>query len=1377
MPVSDAETCEMSRVVEAEAEMTRPPLGGQSSLFPTRTEALEEAIPIRKLEPQVSQPSKLSSPEDTRAKWLEEDVVRVNLDPLGASAFHTKDSHADGTGVSGKSPFTNGDRGVLEPSTFQGRRDRWPEVISRKNAEETLPRFEVHSRLCGWSQDRRYRELLDVCDRDLRTWLQSAPSARRDWAFLSSRVFGLPTLSRTQTAGLLSNMKINPGESIRDWHCRVSDTACRGYPPGPGRDDAILVTLVGGLSPAIKREVSRFDFTSIEEALGSIERAMVAEELYAKETRSSGKPAGLRCYSCGRQGHIQRNCRETSGKSPLFASMPIAPEGTITLSISINGITERAIVDTGSSISVLDECVVAPHTQTAMESTKVVSITGEEVVFNKVAIITFQIDNRHIEASFRVRKGMPCRVLLGCDVLQKVGGYIDLINRTVHFSSPPSASWLWQCHISRESLTNNIMSAYPQVFATSDNELGSCAGVQHHIKLHGTPKRVVYRSVPVRLRETLKTLLDDMLRVGVIRPSHSPYSAPVLLRPKKDGSYRVCVDYRLLNDTTEADAYPTPRPTEAVQRMHGAKIFSKLDLQSGYWQIPMASEDISKTAFTTPFGLFEFTKMPFGLKTAPATFQRAMDQIFGNPTPPFMVVYMDDILVFSRDEQEHKQHLGFVLDKLSQAGLKVKPSKCELFAENVNYVGHDLSSNGVSVAREKYDTISNYPTPTSIKSIRSFLGFVGYYRSHIKDFAHLAEPLHAMSRKGAHFEWTDQCDEAFQRLKTALINSTALAYPDFSQEFHIKTDASDVAIGGVLEQERDGKPVIVECASRVLSSAERNYSTTEKEALAIVWAISKYRPYIWGHRFVVWTDHNPLTHLRTAKDSHGRLTRWYLALQEYDFIVKYIPGKHNFAADALSRPADMTEKEVCRMGSFPAQLYQKIKENTQRSFPQNNRPVKIRHTALTWADNLLIRELQLSGSTVRQIYVPKQVRMDVLALLHDEWGHFGEQKTFELVRDRFYWPGYEIETRRYVRGCESCQRAATPRIRDITPMDMTPQGANDLVEWDITGPIRDADSTPWHLLVMLDLYTKWVEVAPLNDTSAASVAETFHREWVSRYGPPRQLHNDQGANFCSVEVERMCEKYGIKHTRTSAYNPQGNGGVERFNRTLKDRLRRSLTDRTQWRVAITSAVEAYRMTPHSSLGCSPYEKTFGRVPVTQADRLMRRLPQPVPRKARQPKTTPPDMCKISVGQKVWARNNTRINKLDTHWLGPYKVVALPGPNAVQLEDDHGYRWVTNVRQIKPYVDRRALQSPSDRRTRRRPSYLDEYVTAGGSASDNDSDSTLPAIDLEGPTTHTVPPLSLSQVTDDQSGHTDEHTGHERTRSTGPPEGEVCERLL
>ena len=744
-----------------------------------------------------------------------------------------------------------------------------------------------------------------------------------------------------------------------------------------------------------------------------------------------------------------------------------------------------------------------------------------------------------------------------------------------------------------------------------------------------------------------------------------------------------------------------------------------------------------------------------------------MDMIFGNPTPPFMVVYMDDILVYSRDKEEHKKHLGFVLEKLATAGLKVKPSKCDLFTEKVNYVGHDLSSAGVSVAQEKYNTITNYPTPTSIKAVRSFLGFVGYYRSHIKDFAQLAEPLHAMSRKGARFEWTTTCEDAFQRLKSSLVNSTALAYPDFTREFHLKTDASDTAIGGVLEQEQDGKPVIIECASRVLSSAERNYSTTEKEALAIVWAINKFRPYIWGQKFTVWTDHNPLTHLRTAKDSHGRMTRWYSALQDYDFEVHYIQGKHNYAADALSRPS-----ERCHLGGGAEKLHDRIKEHTARAFPQQGLPVKIRHVVLKWDNGLLIRELRVKESTIKQVYVPRQIRKEVLNLLHDEWGHFCEQTTFELVRDRFYWPGYEIETRRYVRGCETCQRTAPPRLKGFNSTDMTPTGVNELVEWDITGPIKDAEGTSWYLLVMLDLYSKWVEVTPLEDTSAASVAATFHREWISRYGPPRQLHNDQGANFCSAEVEGMCKTYGIKHTRTSAYNPQGNGGVERFNRTLKDRLKKSLIDRTQWRTAIAKAVEAYRMAPHSSIGCSPYEKTFGRAPITRADRLM--LPQPSPdlQQQSQSKGTQQAEHKVSVGQKVWVRNNSRVNKLDAHWVGPYVVRALPGPNAVQVEDEHGYRWVTNARQVKAFVDRTEAEKTVGSRQRRRPSWLRDYETAEDSEAD--SDCTIPAIDQGRAAID--PPFHSFLLQVPSEAHEDQHgrLGHGRARNKGPPEGEVCD---
>ena len=405
---------------------------------------------------------------------------------------------------------------------------------------------------------------------------------------------------------------MEPRETIRDWYCRVLETASRGYPPGAGRDDAVLVTLVQGLPPVIKREVGRYEFTCVEEAMATIERVMVADELYRKETRPPGTRPAVSCYKCGRSGHIQRNCTERSGKSVSFVSMPMSSESLFTLNIYINGRHEKAVVDTGSTISILEECMLPKHVKTFREASKVISITGEEVHLHKTAVISFQVGNKSFEAKFRVRTGMPCRVLLGCDVLQKIGGYLCLADRTYHLEPQYETAWLGEAPETPTSLKQEVMRAYPTVFAESENDLGCCAGVEHRINLCGTPKRVLYRSVPARLRDTLRSLLDEMLHVGVIRPSHSQYSAPVLLRPKKDGSYRVCVDYRLLNDVTQADAYPTPRPAEALHRMHGAKVFSKLDLQSGYWQIPMAERDIEKTAFTTPFGLFEFTKMPFG---------------------------------------------------------------------------------------------------------------------------------------------------------------------------------------------------------------------------------------------------------------------------------------------------------------------------------------------------------------------------------------------------------------------------------------------------------------------------------------------------------------------------------------------------------------------------------------------------------------------------------------------------------------------------------------------------------------------------------------------------------------------------------------------
>jgi hypothetical protein len=423
--------------------------------------------------------------------------------------------------------------------------------------------------------------------------------------------------------------------------------------------------------------------------------------------------------------------------------------------------------------------------------------------------------------------------------------------------------------------------------------------IAHTIPLepgHKPPFRPIYRLSPLELTE-VEHQVSELLQQGLIQPSSSPFGAPVLFVTKKDGSLRMCIDYRGLNKITIKNKYPLPRMDQLMDSLSGAKVFTSLDLQSGYHQIRIPPEDEPKTAFRTPFGHYEFKVLSFGLTNAPATFQATMNDIFRPYLNKFVVVYIDDILVFSRSREEHVHHLRLVFDKLRENDFKIKLSKCEFEKTEVKFLGHVVGAEGVKVDPDKVAAVAQWQPPAHLTALRSFLGLAQYFRRFIEHFSRIATPLTNLTKKNVHYKWTEECQRAFDTIKEKLTNAPVLALPDFAKLFEVVCDASIEGIGAVLIQE--GRPLAYE--SRKLTPAERNYGTGEQELLAVVHALKIWRCYLEGPTFTVITDHNPLVHLDTQTHLSRRQARWMEYLQRFTFSWKYKPGKDNVVADALSR--------------------------------------------------------------------------------------------------------------------------------------------------------------------------------------------------------------------------------------------------------------------------------------------------------------------------------------------------------------------------------------------------------------------------------------------------------------------------------------------
>ena len=447
-----------------------------------------------------------------------------------------------------------------------------------------------------------------------------------------------------------------------------------------------------------------------------------------------------------------------------------------------------------------------------------------------------------------------------------------------------------------------LLEEYEEVFSKGDHDIGRTNKMSHSI--HTTcpaPIRQGPRRPPMGLKDEIDKQIQEMLERGIIKPSSSPWSSPVVLVDKKDGSKRFCVDYRILNKNTVKDSYPLPRIDESIDALNGAKYFCTLDLASGYWQVPLDDDAKPKSAFVVPGGLYQFEVMPFGLCNAPSTFERLMETALVGLHWKILLVYLDDVIVFGSSVDEVVGRLKIVLDRLRDADLKLKPKKCHLFQKQVLYLGHVVSEDGVSTDPAKLESIRTWPTPTNTTDVRSFLGLASYYRRYIKGFANIARPLHALTQKDKTFHWSQECESAFQTLKEKLSTSPILAYPRVGQEFVLDTDASKYGIGAVLSQEHDGHERVVAYASRTLNRAEQNYCVTRRELLAIVYFLKHFRHYLYGHEVKVRTDHGALTWLMKFKNPEGQLARWLEMITQYRLTLIHRPGRVHMNADGLSR--------------------------------------------------------------------------------------------------------------------------------------------------------------------------------------------------------------------------------------------------------------------------------------------------------------------------------------------------------------------------------------------------------------------------------------------------------------------------------------------
>lgn len=877
-------------------------------------------------------------------------------------------------------------------------------------------------------------------------------------------------------------------------------------------------------------------------------------------------------------------------------------------------------------------------------------------------------------------------------------------------------------HLNEEDSTAicSVLQKYPSVFSDlSADEFPLLQFDSLEVENNKPVQSKTYR-FPQAHEEMVKKEMEKMLSLNIISHSKSPYNSPVWIVPKKDDAdgqkqWRIVIDYRNLNKITVPDKFPLPNISDIIDQLGNSKFFTVMDLISGFHQIEVNPVHRSKTAFTVLGSHYEFNRLPFGLINSAPAFQRIMSQVLEGLVGNACFVYVDDVVVYGDTIESHLINLDKVLKRLSEHRLKVKPSKCHFLKESIQYLGFVISNKGIEMDPKKTQAIRDFIPPTNAKKVKSFLGLAGFYRKYVPNFSVIAEPLHNLLKKDAIFEWSEACQKAFEKLISILSDDIVLQYPNFSKVFYLTTDASNHGIGAVLSQKDDhdrDRPLAY--ISRSLNQAEKNYSTTEKECLAIVWATNYFRNYLFGRKFIILSDHRPLVWLDSVIDPGARLLRWRLKLNNYNYDIKYMPGKLNYVADELSRNNFCPDE-----GSFPL-----IQEKVIPSVYHITTADVDEEESSNADDDILVEE---EVETID--FYPKESRIKmsdpdlIVELIKEQHtgpigGHRGINATEKAISIYYEIPSLRSKVIDIIRKCEVCQRTKYDRHNRNLPLSLTVSSSqpNEKIAFDVIGPFKYPQNQKLYGLTIQDEFSKYILFCGIKDCTAETIGKALVENWILYFGIPKILLSDNGSNLCGEVMTSISSYFNIKRIHTSVAHPQSNGSVERAHARLAEFVRATETEienDVSWKSKLQLASYCYNTTVQTTTGYSPYYLMFGRHPrlITAVGQplelhkdsyldkfhsnlsiVWERAKQNIQRKKqlaidRDDRDTQRRRIEMfSVGDQVLIKTATfkgRTNRTEPIWMGPYKVTEVRDTNIVIKKRNRTS--VINKANCKPFI--------------------------------------------------------------------------------------------